>query len=310
MNEKKELVSVIIPTYGRPKFLKRAVDSVLVQSYKNIEIIVVDDNGDDGDERKNTLQIMRQYESKENVIYITYSKNMNGSYARNRGIEKAEGAYIAFLDDDDEMLPDKIRLQVEQLSKLGDEWGANYTGYCKRKGSGITEISREKRQGSLYFEALSRSLYICGGSNLMIRKAVINKIGLFDESFKRNQDIEFLARMLKYYKIAYVNSFQLIIHLENRTKQKGAQEYFSSIKTDDFYLDKFKANINELGKENKCRLYYYFALERFKRSLGTKNEIDGFKNIIRNRVPFILFIKYLWYLYQRKTKKIIYGFIF
>lgn len=305
-----ELVSVIIPTYGRPQFLKRAIDSVLTQSYENIEIIVVDDNGDNGDGRKNTMQLMRAYECIENIIYITYSKNMNGSYARNRGIERANGTYIAFLDDDDEMLPDKIRLQVEQLSRLGEEWGANYTTYCEKKNLGITEISKENRQGSLHFEALSRSLYICGGSNLMIRKTVINKIGLFDESFKKNQDIEFLARVLKYYKIAHVDSLQLIIHLENRIKLKGNYEYRQSIEIDEFYLDKFRADINALEKKNKQRLYQYFALERFKRSLGTNNEMDGLKNILKNRVSFILFVKYLWYLYQRKTKKVIYGFIF
>ena len=123
------LVSVIIPTYKRPDMIARAIDSVLNQTYKNIEIIVVDDNDPSFWERKATAEVMNQYESNLKVTYIQHECNRNGSVARNTGWRHAKGMYITFLDDDDEISPRKIQVQVECLEKLDRAWGACYTAY-------------------------------------------------------------------------------------------------------------------------------------------------------------------------------------
>jgi len=108
-------VSVIIPTYKRSDFLQRAIDSILSQTYTNIEVIVVDDNTPDSNYRLETERKMMKYRNYSNVIYIKNQSNLGGALARNEGIFKACGDYITFLDDDDIYLPNKIATQVEYM---------------------------------------------------------------------------------------------------------------------------------------------------------------------------------------------------
>ena len=95
------LVSVVIPTYSRPIFLKRCIESVFNQTYKNIEIIVVDDNDPDSEERLLTKQVMEEFSCCSNVVYILHDRNKNGSAARNTGWRhsKALSTRIKQLED-------------------------------------------------------------------------------------------------------------------------------------------------------------------------------------------------------------------
>ena len=112
-----ELVSIIIPTYKRNEKLKKAIESILKQTYQNIEIIVVDDNNPNTEYRKKNEILMQSYIKNSKVKYIKHEKNKNGAAARNTGINAANGKYIGFLDDDDEFLPTKIEKQVDVLEK-------------------------------------------------------------------------------------------------------------------------------------------------------------------------------------------------
>ena len=104
-----EKVSVIIPTYNRAESLKRAIDSVLNQTYKNVEIIVVDDNNPNTTYREeNEKSIKKYYGENEKVKYIKHPENKNGAAARNTGIRNATGKYITFLDDDDYFMNNRI----------------------------------------------------------------------------------------------------------------------------------------------------------------------------------------------------------
>ena len=113
-----DLVTVIITTYKRSNVIERAIKSVLNQTYYNIVIIVVDDNANFPEERKKTSEIVKRY---PNVIYIQNSKNLGGALARNEGIYKANGKYIAFLDDDDEYREDKIEKQYKLYKEHENE---------------------------------------------------------------------------------------------------------------------------------------------------------------------------------------------
>ena len=104
------LVTVVIPTYNRPVYLKRCIDSVLNQTYKRIEIIVVDDNNPDTEARKETEAIIAEFVSAGQVKYIQHERNKNGSAARNTGWKASHGEYITFLDDDDEIHATKIEI--------------------------------------------------------------------------------------------------------------------------------------------------------------------------------------------------------
>lgn len=119
----------MIPTYSRPQYLKRCIESVLNQTYENIEIFIVDDNNPDTEFRFETEQVMNEYINNRNITYLKHEKNKNGSAARNTGWRQAKGKYITYIDDDDELSELKIQCQVECLEKLDDSWGACYTGY-------------------------------------------------------------------------------------------------------------------------------------------------------------------------------------
>lgn len=119
MDDFEKKVTVIIPTYKRSwKFLNRALNSVQRQTYKNLEIIVIDDSPDVYEFRLDIVNHMQDVcESDKRVKYMMNKKNLGGSLARNRGIEIASGDYVTFLDDDDEYLPDKIMRQVKFMKE-------------------------------------------------------------------------------------------------------------------------------------------------------------------------------------------------
>lgn len=111
-------VSVIIPTYRRSEFLQRAIESVLKQSYKNIEIVIVDDNGEGTDDQIKTEQSLKSvFGDDERIKYIKNKKNSGAAVSRNNGIEYSSGDYICFLDDDDVYLPDKIEGQLKFMTE-------------------------------------------------------------------------------------------------------------------------------------------------------------------------------------------------
>lgn len=122
----KPKVSVIIPTYKRNKdLLGRAIESVLKQTYKNVEVVVVDDNIPDSHFRKDVEKFMVIYRNDTRVNYIKNVENLGGALARNKGIEKSQGEFITFLDDDDVYLPYKIERQLELM--ISDDYDMTFT---------------------------------------------------------------------------------------------------------------------------------------------------------------------------------------
>lgn len=124
-----ELVSVVIPTHKRFEELFRAIDSVLKQTYSNIEIIVVDDNSQDKELRERIKEKIKKYS--ENIQYIENETNLGGAKSRNVGIEKAKGKYISFLDDDDEYYPEKIEKQYKLYKSKKNQNIRNGILLCK-----------------------------------------------------------------------------------------------------------------------------------------------------------------------------------
>lgn len=123
-NKNGPLVSVVIPTYKRNDTLLRAIDSVYSQTYKNLEVIVVDDNAEFPEIREANEKNLIKY---PNVVLIKNEKNLGGGLSRNAGIKVASGEYIAFLDDDDEYLPEKIEKQLDlMIEKKSDNIAVIY----------------------------------------------------------------------------------------------------------------------------------------------------------------------------------------
>lgn len=113
---KTDLVSVIMPTYNTGDILRRSIESILNQTYRNLELIITDDKSDD----EQTLCILKEYEKRDSRVRVFYLKQNGGAgMARNNSIKHAEGQYIAFCDSDDRWAPDKLEKQISYIKKKG-----------------------------------------------------------------------------------------------------------------------------------------------------------------------------------------------
>lgn len=298
-------VTIVIPTYKRPDRIMRAVQSAFHQTVSSKEIIVVDDNGKDTKEAKETMKELESFVRNHAIIYIQNDTNSGGSFSRNQGLEIAQGKYITFLDDDDEIDPDKLEKQVQKLDELGEEYSACYTGYHKLLEDGSSYQSDETVSGFVYPYALSRSIYNGSGSNLLVRTSVAKEIGGYDISFKRNQDLEFMARLLKNYKLAFVEDDLLTIHYEIREVKRS---YEDLVEIDKHFLETFKTEIDSLPENQRKAVYQIIALERWRYSLGRHAQKDAMKNMKENGVTASVFMKYIGYLIDRVIRKKSYGF--
>ena len=169
-------VSVITPTYKRSEMLPRAVRSVLAQTYKNIEIVVVDDNNPDSEWRNATEQRMKEFDNDPRVIYVKHDKNMNGSAARNTGIKFSTGDIITYLDDDDWYYPEKVEKQVQYLL-THPEHHAVYCGW-RRYGDELPNIG----EGNLYRAVLSGQNIIITNSIMMWKEDTLKCGGIFKKT--------------------------------------------------------------------------------------------------------------------------------
>ncbi len=251
------LVSVIIPTYKRPITLIRALNSVLKQTYSNVEVIVVDDNNPQTEDRLLTENKMLLYKNNTRVHYIKHSHNRGGSAARNTGARSSKGKYIAFLDDDDEFLPNKIKSQVRTLEEKDEEWAVCYSRYYSKKKNEKPLESREHKEGYLYLDALSQKISLAAGSNLLIKRNAFENVGGFDETFIRNQDHEILTKLLKKYKIAYSAEPGLIVHVH---EDDSPVNYELVIKK---YISNFQSYIEELSDSDRALFYRSINKSRF-----------------------------------------------
>ncbi len=211
--ERFPLVSVVIPTYSRNEMLQRAINSVLNQSYKNIEIIVVDDNDSESDYRKSTETIMKKYSIYSNIKYIKNKKNLGGALARNQGILVARGEIICFLDDDDEYLYNCIEEKVKLFSESDNEKLALVYGMCEMIMPNNKRILfGNKFRGNCLYELLQIDCISATSQWACKRNALLN-IGMFSDIpakqdsmlmlklFELNYEIDFIDKPLSRYYI-------------------------------------------------------------------------------------------------------------
>ena len=215
-NVKKGMVSVIIPTYKRATTLLNAVSSVLNQTYKNIEIIIVDDNGKGTHNQLETEKLLKQYIENKQIVYVVHELNKNGSAARNTGLKASRGEYINFLDDDDKIYPTKIEEQVQRLLNTDNSIGATY---CNSEIYHIQNITHKliKQESNVTAEGNLCREYILGvtrfnTSMIMFKREAIERIGGFDESFVRHQDYELMIRFFRHYHIVCTSVKPLAIY--------------------------------------------------------------------------------------------------
>ena len=206
-----EKISVIIPTYNRANLISNSIKSVLNQTYKNLEVIVVDDGSTD-----NTKEIIDKFED-ERIKYIKLRENRGGSNARNIGIQNAKGKFISFQDSDDIYYPDKLETQFKNLIYKNSN-----LDFCKIKvifNDSYNCFYPNSRQedsishGNIFNELISKGNFISTQAMLIKKKFIIKY--LFDPFLPRLQDFDLILRMIPKVKISYTKKVLVELHIQN-----------------------------------------------------------------------------------------------
>lgn len=245
-----KLVSIIIPTYNGADKICAAVDSVLNQTYENIEVIVVDDNGEGTENQRLTAKAMEKYRDNPKVQYLVHKVNKNGSAARNTGIRASKGEFLGFLDDDDLFLPEKTQKEVDLFNSLSDEYGLVYGSFIEHMNDRCTRTLEADSTENFLYRFLCNEVIACS-STVMIRRKVLETVVEWDESFRRHQDLEFFARVADSYKVACVKDICIEKFKLDRNMPKGKtyEEYRLH------YLAKMKPIIEKFTPKQQKRLY-------------------------------------------------------
>ena len=240
-------VSVIIPTYGKPLFLEKAIRSVQRQSLHDFELIIVDDNNPDTEARALTEELVQKsMDIDKRIKYLKHEKNKNGAVARNTGFAVAQGKYISLLDSDDEYLTDRLRKCYDLMEKAPKSVAGVYTG-CEFRCKGKTyHTHADVKDGNFLVETLACKFMFCTGSNIFVRKNVVDELNGFDGAFLRHQDYEFLVRVFEKYALIAIPELLVIknnenFNLPNLEKQVAIKKQ---------YLEKFNYIIDTLPQKD------------------------------------------------------------
>lgn len=236
--QNKPLVSVIIPAYNRAKILQRAIESVLAQSYQNFEIIIVDDASTDL-----TAETIKNFLTPK-IRYFKHKNNKGPGAARNTGIKKSRGELIAFLDSDDQWLPEKLEKQIEIFKKAPKKIalvGTNhYVVSLNGKKIGIKKTKPKRR--------LTPTL-----PSWVLYKRVFKKIGLFDQRFLVNEDTEFFSRFRRKFSFDFIDTPLFDRYLSDDGISRDIERMITKREK---YLPKLKSerrlyaqHTNKLGKD-------------------------------------------------------------
>ncbi|MBU2541424.1 MAG: glycosyltransferase family 2 protein [Candidatus Omnitrophica bacterium] len=261
------LISVIIITYNRSFVIKRAIESVLKQTYKDLEIILIDDASSD-----NTHEIISSI-TDDRVKLVRHDKNKGVAVSRNTGLKNSKGEFITFLDDDDEWLPEKLQTQLDLFKKLNSDVGLIYTnGFSEDEGRiFITERINSK---VIYDPSKDKffplRVLITPPSSWMLPMEVIKRIGYFDEAMYNNwDDGDYFVRIARKYKIYFLNKNLVTWHILKshvnmvtpeliKGKEVFLKKNFELLKKDKGYLFRFYRTMGKDSlKLDKKRARYY-----------------------------------------------------
>ena len=213
------IVDVIIPSYDRKELLKRAVQSVQSQSYKNWNLLIVDDGSTDG-----TFE--EDYGEKVKILKL--ENNRGVSYARNQGIKQTQAYWIAFLDSDDEWLPQKLEKQMEYAGSHPQYPLIHCNETWLQKGKILNQKKKHQKQGGKIFIPSVR-LCCISPSAALIKRSLFAELGLFREDFPVCEDFEFWLRITSFYEVGFLEEPLLIKyggHKDQLSKKYFAMDYW------------------------------------------------------------------------------------
>jgi glycosyltransferase involved in cell wall biosynthesis len=255
------LVSVIVPAYNAEAFVERTLKSVLRQTYKNLEVLVVDDGSKD-----KTFEIVQSIAQTDSRVILIRQKNAGVAAARNLAIEKSTGEYIAPIDADDIWYPEKIEKQVNCILKVDESVGLVYSWSINIDENDliIGQYQGSKAEGEVYISLLCQN-FIDNASNPLIRRSCLKQIGGYNCQFKQQaaqgcEDWDIYLRIAEYYEFRVVPEFLIGYR---QVIGSMATNYKAMVKSHDLVIadvqqrhPEIPANIYRLSK----MVYYNYLL--------------------------------------------------
>lgn len=267
-NDQMPLISVVIATANRRNWVHEAINSVLAQTYPQIELIVVDDGSTDG-----------TYESVSNLygsqITLIKSNGGNAPSAKNRGAEIANGEFLAFLDDDDLWYPQKIEKQLKLMERTGQAVGAVGAGcdYIDSDGNPILKPTPPTSQQATYEQCCIRVSLPGSGSNNLIRRALFEELGRFDEKLTRGEDRDLWIKIARTHQILLHPEILCSIRIHD-TARRGVD-----LKVIEQNRKVINRRIPEPGIRRIAQSWMYFCL--FQRA-WSKNKRSAFRYLLKS----------------------------
>lgn len=264
----KPLVSAIIPTYNRAHILCDAIESVLAQTYPQIEVIIVDDGSKD-----DTLARLERYGERIRVIS---QANAGPAAARNRGIAESRGQLIAFLDSDDIWLPEKTERQVALLERAGKSVPCCLSNIMMKWNSGdrasfdIALLKPSAEEGIwLNVDEVLATRFVLFNQAIMIRREVLERIGVFDESIRYLEDVEFPLRLSLEGPWAFIGT-PLVTWRESMTNSVYKDSKRDELCTSECMVQVLETHLERVekaGRNGRLRSYVSRELKRARRHL-------------------------------------------
>ncbi len=260
-------VDVVIPTFNRRNFLPAAIDSVLAQTHRKFNCLVIDDGSRDG-----TGELIKQYGGT-----VTYLRQENGgpASARNRGIRAGRAEMIAFLDSDDRWEPEKLEIQTAAMEKEPEFLISHTQETWYRRGEVLPQKKRHRKPaGEIFVRALS--LCVVSMSTVMVRREIFDRVGYFDEDLPCCEDYDFWLRASR-------KSRFLLVDRPLTLKEGGRPDQVSAVYRQGMDRFRIRSLVNLIEREDlngeeetlvraelerKCRIYGQGALKRGREEEG------------------------------------------
>lgn len=289
------LVSVIIPTFNTPAdWLKKAINSVLIQEGIDLELIVVDDSSEI------PFSGVQNDIHDDRIRYIRSKTNLGVSASRNIGINEAKGKWVSFLDADDWWAPGKLSTQLEQLTKTNTLW-CYTSAYVTSNDEKVISLHEATHSGRILKQALSKQIITGSCSGVIIDRTLLNKIGGFDESGSIVEDWDMWIRIAEVADVCFVP--QPLVYLRWYTSGRRSQTVAKLSRLHSLqqkHRDKIIAN----GLESKVQSHYFsvkakllFISRNYFRAL-----VSAILSIYYLKDPSMLNRAMIWLRNHRKNK--------
>jgi len=268
-------ISVIIPVYNGEKTIKQTVESVLNQTFKDFELLIINDGSQDA-----TLEIIQAIND-ERIQVFSY-QNSGVSASRNRALTKAKGEFISFIDADDLWTPNKLELQFKALqdnpqAAVAYSWSdwIDESGQFLRSGGHITV------NGKAYEKLLLRD-FIESGSNPLIRKQALDEVGCFEQSVTPAEDWDMWLRLAARYEFVTVEVPQILYRISpNSASFNIVKMEAGSLKVIERVFAQAPESLQDLKRETLASRYNYLTFKALEGNLDRKNGLTAARFLIQ-----------------------------